>query len=187
MPTYIRYCPACREEYQPHMTQCLDCGGVLEERMEGEPPRYHAMPEAEAEAESGLPPGEYRRVGDGGLPAHVVEPLVKGFVEAGIPVKVESTGYGLCLSVRDEDRAEVIAALERRGVIPIQPDAAVPAVAVEGGPCPACGGHLKPGIAECPECGLRLGAAACSRCEAELSPGDEICAACGHAQDSDAR
>lgn len=187
MATYIRYCRECREEYQPHMTQCLDCGGALAERLEGEAPQHQVMPEAEAERETSLPPGEYRRVGDGGLSAQVVEPLVKGFAETGIPVKVESTGYGLCLSVRDEDRAAVVAVLERQGVIPIQPDAAVPAVAAEGGPCPACGAHLKPGIVECPECGLLLGAAACERCEAGLSPADEVCPVCGHSRDQDAR
>ena len=185
MATYIRYCPACREEYQPHMTQCLDCGGVLAERLEGEAPVYRAMPEAEAEAENGLPPGEYRRVGEP-LPAHVMDPLVKGFAEAGVPVKLETTGYGLYLSVRDEDRAAVVAALEREGVIPVQPDAAAPAVAAEGGPCPACGARLEAGILECPECGLLLGGAACEKCEAELSPADEACPKCGQPRGEDA-
>ena len=187
MAASIRYCPACREEYQPHMTHCLDCGGDLALRLEGEAPVYRAVPEAEAETEASLPPGEYRRVGDAGLPARVVESLVEGFVAAGIPVKVESTGYGLCLSVRDEDRAAVVAALEREGVIPVQPDAAVPAVAAEGGPCPACGARLEPGIVECPECGLLLGGVACEKCEAELSPADEACPQCGQSRDEDAR
>ena len=56
------------------------------------------------------------------------------------------------------------------------------AVAAEGGPCPACGAHLEPGMVECPECGLLLGGVACQRCEAELSPGDEACPVCGHSR-----
>src|SRR6185503_548832 len=179
MASSIRYCPECREEYQPHMTRCLDCGGALEEGLEGQAPRDRATPQAEAEPETSLPPGEYRRVGES-LSAQVVDPLVKGFAAAGIPVKVESLGYGLWLSVRDEDRAAVVAVLEREGVIPVQPDATVPAVAAEGGPCPACGAHLEPKVVECPDCGLLLGAVACEKCEAELSAADETCPACGH-------
>ena len=186
MATYIRYCPACREEYQPHMTHCLDCGGALKERLDGEAPEYHPTPEGEAEGESRPPPGEYRRVGDGGLSAQVAEPLVRGFAEAGIPVRVESLGYGLCLSVRDEDRAAVVAVLVREGLMPNQPDETGPTVAAEGGPCPACGAHLDPGRVECPECGLLLRAAACEQCEAELSSDDEVCRGCGHPRDPEA-
>ena len=33
--TYVRYCPDCGEEYQPHMTQCIDCGTALKEKLDG--------------------------------------------------------------------------------------------------------------------------------------------------------
>src|SRR5437762_8069410 len=115
MAVYVRYCPECREEYQPHMTHCIDCGGALEERLDGESMEWGASPDAEPESSPNVPPGEYRRVADG-LTAQIVEPLVKLFVEAGIPVKVESSGYGLCLSVRAEDRSAVVGILEREGV-----------------------------------------------------------------------
>jgi len=184
MGAYLRYCPDCREEYQPHMTHCLDCGGPLKEKLDGEEVDYGALPDSAPEPEPGssLPPGEYRSVASG-LSAQVLEPVVKLLVEGRIPVKVESLSYGLTLSVRDEDRSAVIAILEREGAIPAQPDAASPAVAAEGGPCPACGSHLAPGTVECPECGLLLGSAGCDRCGAELSPTDEKCPACGHALD----
>jgi predicted amidophosphoribosyltransferase len=181
--TYLRYCPDCGEEYQPHMTRCIDCGSALKEKLDGESMEYAAPPEREPE--SSLPPGDYGRVA-AGLSAQVVEPLVRVFVEAGIPVKVESIGYGLCLSVRGEDRSAVVAILEREGVIPIQPEATTPAVAAEGGPCPACGSNLEPGTVECPECGLLLGGAACESCGAELSPTDQACPACGRSPDEEA-
>ena len=126
-----------------------------------------------------MPPGDYAKVADV-ISAQAAEPVVKLFVAARIPVKVESSGYGLSLSSRREDRAAVLAILEREGVIPKQSDA--PAVAAEGGPCPACSTHVKAGTVECPECGLLLGAV-CEGCGAELSSSDEACPACGHRLD----
>src|SRR2546428_10671963 len=89
MAAYVRYCPDCGEEYQPHMTQCLDCGAALKERLDSM--ESDASPEAEPAPNPNVPPGEYRRVADG-LTAQIVEPLVKLFVEAGRPVDVGSTG-----------------------------------------------------------------------------------------------
>ena len=104
--TYVRYCPDCGEEYQPHMTQCLDCGTALKEKLDGaETPEMNAPPEVEPAPR--LPPGDYERVADG-LTAQSVEPVVKLFVSERIPVKVESSGYGLRLSARREDRAAVV-------------------------------------------------------------------------------
>jgi hypothetical protein len=180
MGAYLRYCPDCGEEYQPRMTHCIDCGSALEERLDGGAPAPE--PPTEREPEPHLPPGEYRRVADG-LSAQTVEPLVKLFVAARIPVKVESLGYDLRLSARPEDRPAVIAILEREGVLPKQPDEATPVVAADGGPCPACGTHIGPGTVECAECGLLLGSAVCESCGAELSPSDEACPACGHRLD----
>ena len=175
MDIYLRYCPDCGEEYQPHMTHCIDCGTALQERLEGHSPAYEPPPEPEPAP--ALPPGEYGRVASD-LSAQTVEPLVKLFVAAGIPVKVESAGYGLFLSARPEDRPAVVAILEREGVIPKQSDETA-VVAADGGPCPACGTHVSPGTFECPECGLLLGASACEKCGEALSPADETCPSCG--------
>jgi hypothetical protein len=174
--TYLRYCPECGEEYQPHVTHCLDCGSPLKEKLEGEVVVLEAPLE---ETAPDLPPGEYARVAHG-LSAGTAEPLVRLFVAAGIPVKVESVGYGLTLSARLEDHPAVIAILEREGVLPAQPDGSAPAIAQEGGPCPACGASLAPGIVECAECGLTLGGSGCENCGAELGPTDESCPACGY-------
>jgi hypothetical protein len=175
MNAYLRYCPECGEEYQPHMTRCIDCGAALKEKMDGDAVVLEAPRE---EPEPNLPPGEYGQVAHG-LAAQTAEPLVRLFVAARIPVKVESTGYGLTLSARPEDRPAVIAILEREGVLPIQPDATAPAVAKDGGPCPACGVQIRPGTVECAECGLLLGGASCESCGAELSPTDPSCPGCG--------
>ena len=177
MNTYLRYCPECGEEYQPHVTRCIDCGSPLKEKLEGEAVVLEAPREEEPAPD--LPPGEYGRVAHG-LTANTAETLVRLFVAARIPVKVESIGYGLTLSARPEDHPAVIAILEREGVLPSQPDSSSPAVAQEGGPCPACGASLKPGIVECAECGLALGGSGCENCGAELDPADESCPACGH-------
>ena len=174
MEAYLRYCPDCGEEYQPHMTLCLDCGSALQDKLDRDAPEHDAPPEVAPS----VPPGDYRKVADS-LSAQTVEPLVRLFIEAGIPVKVESIGYGLCLSARREDRSAVFEILEREGVIPRQPDATTPVVETDGGPCPACGVHIGPGTVECPECGLLLGGADCESCGAELSPTDHACPACG--------
>jgi double zinc ribbon protein len=175
---YLRWCPACGEEYQPHMTRCLDCAVALEDKLEGaslsdEPPPV---------VESSLPPGDYRVIA-AGLSAPRVETLVQSFISAGIPVKVESAGYALRLSARNEERSAALAILEGEGVIPRQPDPSEPAVAAAGGPCPACGKEIGPGTLECAECGLRLGGGVdCESCGVELSPDDAACPACGHPQ-----
>jgi Double zinc ribbon len=175
---YLRWCPECGAEYQPHMTRCLDCGGPLRDKPEGasfpeEPPPLE---------EPSLPPGDYGVIATG-LSSTAVEALVQGFIAAGIPVKVESAGYGLRLSARREELSAALAFLEREGLIPRQPDASEPVVAADGGPCPACGVDIRPGTLECAECGLRLGdAAACEACGGEVSPEDATCPACGHPQ-----
>jgi hypothetical protein len=176
MDTYLRYCPDCLEEYKPHVTHCIDCGSPRKEKLAGEEVVFEAPRE---EAAPDLPPGEYTRVAHG-LSAKTAELLVRLFVAARIPVKVESVGYGLTLSARLEDHPAVIAILEREGVLPAQPDSSAPTVAQDGGPCPGCGASLEPGIVECAECGLSLGGSGCANCGAELGPTEESCAACGH-------
>ena len=177
MDAYLRYCPDCGEEYQPHMTKCVECGGVLQDMREGHVPETPPAPEIEPT----LPPGEYVLVADG-LSRELVETVVRRLVEARIPVKVGTRGHGLNVSARDEDRAAVVAALERAGAIPEQPEAGAPAVATDGGPCPACGTSVPAGTVECPECGLRL-SAACENCGADPGGEDHVCRACGEPLD----
>ena len=146
-------------------------------------PENASLPEeVPAVEEPSLPPGDYGVIASG-LSAAAVEALIHGFISAGIPVKVEPAGSGLQLSARGEERSAALAILEREGLIPRQPDPSEPAVAADGGPCPACGVDIRPGTLECAECGLRLGGpAACEACGGEVSTEDAACPACGHPQ-----
>ena len=177
MTIYLRYCPACGEEYQPHMTHCIECGGVLKEKLDdGQWPERRRAEEREAEA--GLPPGDYQKLVI--VPPSTATALMPSFLEAGIPIKVEPSPHGLRLSARAEDRSAAMSILEEEGVLPRQPDHSEPAVAAEGGPCPACGQTVRPGTSECPECGLALsGHAGCESCGEPLAPDDHVCPSCG--------
>jgi hypothetical protein len=175
MEVYLRYCPGCGEEYQPHMVTCVECGTALEDLVEGE--EKEVLRPQEAALEDDLPPGEYRV-----LQAHIwpTPDLMREFAKAGVPVKVGPSRQGVTLQVRDEDRAAAIALLEAQGELPKQPDAGDPAVGEQGGPCPACGTAIRPGTPECPECGLVLtGDIGCDACGSTAAPVDGLCPSCG--------
>jgi len=178
MEVYVRYCPVCREEYQPHLTRCLDCGGPLDDKREGESPDSQ-QPELE---EPSLPLGDYRTIAEG-ISASAATLLVEQFIAARIPVKVESVGFNLRLRARVDDVPAALAILEREGIVPRQPETLDPVVATEGGPCPACGTQVAPGTDECPECSLQFaGTAGCESCGGEVAPTDQACPACGQPQ-----
>jgi len=161
------------------MTECLDCGTALQDKVAGASMPEAPPPPADSMQESSLPPGDYHVIATG-VSAQVAESLVQRFVSAGIPVRVDPAGYHLRLSARDEERAAAVAILESEGVLAAAPDPGAPAVGAEGGPCPACGHPIPPGTRECGECGLQLGdAAACPSCDVEVSPDDTTCPACG--------
>jgi hypothetical protein len=165
------------------MTRCVECGTALKDMLEDEAPQYDP-PKPPASEEPLLPPGEYRSIA-GSLSSSMVSSLMRHFDAAGIPIKVESHGYTLRLSAREEDVPAAMAILAREEVVPKQPDATEPAVATEGGPCPACGTEIEPATSDCPECGLSLGGGplSCEGCGAELSPADLACPACGRRQE----
>lgn len=107
MEVYLRYCPDCGEEYQPHMTRCIECGAALRDLLEGEVPDVAAQ----RPVEPSLPPGDYRELIDG-LAGSTAHRLVQLCASAGIPVKVASARSGLGLSARAEERPAVLAILE---------------------------------------------------------------------------
>lgn len=95
----IRFCPACGEEFQPHILTCLDCGAETLEGFEGQEP------------------AERRRL---------------------------AAARKKTAPEREEEKAV--------------PEADDEPQELELGVCPACGTKLGEGAAECPDCGLMVGA-----------------------------
>jgi hypothetical protein len=158
------------------MVTCIECGTPLKEMLEDQPPEY----DEPKGAEPLLPPGEYRPLASG-VESATASRVMRLFKKAGLPLKVESHGYTMVLSVREEDVPSAVAILQRAGVLPELPDGSETAVAAEGGPCPACGTQVAAGTEQCPECGLQLSAAdePCAKCGRTLAATDEDCPDCG--------
>jgi hypothetical protein len=135
------------------MTACIECGTPLKEMLEDQPPEYDPRPAEEPL----LPPGDYAPIASG-VEAGTASRLMKLFLRARIPLKVESHGYTMLLSARSEDLPAALGILQREGVLPEPVSGSDRAVATEGGACPACDADVVAGSLECPDCGLRLGA-----------------------------
>ena len=172
MPTHVRICRDCGEEYRPDVVRCADCGGELEDRFEGqeEPPAPGA---ATGEPAPSTPPVRALFV-----TSHAADlvPMAERLREAEIeyrlaeaPGRVEGapSRYGLFVSEEDADDAlKALADVDAHG-------SAEAAQSVEAGfdkeqgylECPACGTRTSAGTGECPECGLALGAG-----EGEVEP-----------------
>lgn len=160
----------------PHVVNCSDCGAPLVSAVEGE----------ETPAPAGAPPpeapAEYVSVVSG-LTSEAAAEAARHFAAAGIAfaTALDARRGGMRLGVGRERVREAMEILEREDIVPRQPDSAEGAVALEGGPCPACGEHVLPGTAECPGCGLHLSSPApeCGHCGAELDPAFDACPECG--------
>jgi len=122
-PIPIRVCPSCGSEFQPHVTQCLDCGTPTVAGWEGmtEGLVRDADPEDEAHASSAP---------WGSTSADSEEPEPRGVGRSGR--KPQAWTW----SARDEG--------DPRGLegerIPIRA-------------CPACGSEFQPHVLECLDCG----------------------------------
>lgn len=165
--TFIRHCPRCQSDYEPHISQCGDCGGSLEERVEG---MEVSAPAAPALPPDTLPPGDYETFYFSRENADL-DPLAERLTGRGIPFRIEPISVGpACgnraptryeLRVRDLDREAAGEELCRVMGEGIEPEDALsldrsfdPASGYRQ--CPACSKELVPGTAECPECGLTL-------------------------------
>jgi ribosomal protein L32 len=167
MPTHVRVCRDCGEEYRPGVVRCADCGGELEDRFEGS--EGVAAPPPARDEPAPAPP-DYRALFMTSHAADLV-PMAERLRDAGVeyrlaeaPGRVEGapSQYGLFVSEENVDAAqralhEVVASQAGGDAAP----------GVEAGfdkeqgylECPACGTKTAAGTAECPECGLVLGAA----------------------------
>jgi predicted amidophosphoribosyltransferase len=175
----IRRCPECGEEFMPHVVNCSDCGTPLVSAYEGEePPAAAGAPPPED-------PAEYVSVVSG-LTSEAAAEAARHFAAAGIAfaTALDARRGGLRLGVARARVREAMEVLEREGIVPRQPDSAEGAVALEGGPCPACGDPVQPGTAECPGCGLHFSSPVpqCEHCGADVDPAFDACPECGREQ-----
>ena len=166
---HVRVCRDCGEQYRPEIARCSDCGGELADRYED---AGGSAVEAGASV-AAADPGEPRLETVGlfwSLKAQDLVSLADPLVAAGIAVQIvarpggdEERPRGFELRVRPEDQAAArvaLAAVLEAGTLatPLRGrEAAFPPETGEAH-CPACSAELRPGIGECPDCGLGLGA-----------------------------
>jgi len=156
-PVAVRWCPACDVEFQPQVQTCSDCGGRLEDSVEGaEHPRVAEREEDDAPP---APPEDWVSI-LGGLSGAESTEAADALSEAGIEFDItvkRRQGLDIVVSPADAPRAAAVLAAVGLAAPPIDPAAAV--VGETGGPCPACGTVVAAGAEECPECGLVVGSA----------------------------
>lgn len=172
----IRACRDCGEEYRldAQVEECVDCGGPIETHEEGEAQGQPPPPAAQVAA-------PYRRL-YGADRASDIEPMAKALGGAGVPFAVRNGRhtFELWIPAPETARAREVLA-EWLGPPPTESDENFD---LESGHarCPACDTELAKGAAECPECGLAVGAMEpthCLDCEASLEPGQDRCPSCG--------
>lgn len=157
------YCPQCKGEYRAEIQSCADCGlalvsGVL----------LLARQEERVSRPDEIDPAEPVVVVRKG-PILQMKALQATLRAQGLPAVVAREAGGCCgcrgpevlLQVREEDLAEVMAALEReyrQSTGLADHDARFAGAVCDGGEaeavCPACGCRFPPGSSECPDCGL---------------------------------
>jgi hypothetical protein len=145
-PALYRYCPACDEEFRTGVERCSDCGGALEDRLEG----GDAPPDGDDDPETDAATWIDVHVAERSAEAHVI---ARRLAREGIPYRVDAKGQGTFVLSVPEAAAPAAKAVLPREAAP-DPDG----FDVEKGyeQCPACGSADVAGRPECPECGLTL-------------------------------
>ncbi|HEX5759140.1 MAG TPA: hypothetical protein VF121_08095 [Thermoanaerobaculia bacterium] len=150
----IQVCPRCGSEFQPHVTECLDCGTATEARWDvpGAPP----APPPPAPTDFSLPRDvEACSVRFGDLQA--ATELAVFLEERGVPCRVDSTQparrrhYHVLVAPEDQERAR---ALDREHLAAVVPEGEAVMTEPPPGHCPACGSRVPDEVLECPDCGL---------------------------------
>lgn len=178
--TPIRKCPECGEEFLPHVVNCSDCGALLVDAFEGA-----VMPGPDHDVPGAAPGQDYVGLLSGMEPELAAE-ASRQLTTAGIPFTIVShVSRGLRLGVAPGRVLEAMRVLQASGLVPEVPASSEGVVAVEGGPCPACGDHVPPGTGECPGCGLSLSGSGqeCRHCGADLDPAFDACPDCGRGRE----
>lgn len=165
MATEVRYrmCPACRGEYTPQASRCVDCDVELvwaDEWSEpaGEAPR--ALPPVGELACVRVAPLAWIRALSEALQergvAHRVEPARVEDAPEGQRPQVFGAAQLFGLWVPDEGLEEA-AGLDGRIAARLLPEEAPPLAEDDEEACPACGATLAADAVECPDCGLAFG------------------------------
>ncbi len=167
--SFVRHCPRCVSNYQPHLGECAECGGPLEDRLEGSTwAAEEAAPTTLPPAPSDLPPGNYETL----YFSYTVEdlqPVAQRLNRRGIPFRIDTLDQGGPMSrsryelqVRDQERQtareELLQVLG--GDISLEKARSLdqdfdPETGYRR--CPACSTQLNQGQGSCHDCGLMLG------------------------------
>ena len=150
---YIQVCPQCGSEFQPHVTQCIDCGGATETRLES-PLAGLAAPRAEHDDLSSPSEGEACSVRVGDFAA--ARDLAAWLEEHGVACRVRRLPvdrHHYAVWVAPED-LEAALALDRQQFAVQVPDAPEMPIELPADLCPACGARIAPTAPECADCGL---------------------------------
>jgi ribosomal protein L37E len=165
MPTHVRVCRECGEEYRPGVERCADCGGELEDRFEEQGQEAPAAPKRASDEPAPSPPPVHMLH----VTSHAADlvPMAERLREAGIdyrlaeaPGRVEGAPSRYGLFVSEENAAEAQKVLGELVASPTGAGADAGFDKEQGYlECPACGTKTETArTAECPECGLVLGA-----------------------------
>lgn len=156
----VHYCLACREEFRPDIERCSDCGGPLVPHDDTAPPPHD---EGDADGPEALE-GELATVVRVDRALHL-DPLIERLAGNHVLARVDRHGNEFSLvvaaaelgSVR-ELLADLLPAVpDLQGHVPDGPPEGFDPEAGAYTRCPACDEPLR-GHAECPACGLALGA-----------------------------
>ena len=145
---HVRVCVECGEEYRPDIVACADCGGQLEDRHEDGDRTVVAQPAGSAPG----PDAAFTETVSQAKAATDLTADADSLIEAGLEVRVRPVpegGYRLLVTAPDLERAlSILGLLAEEGA---------PSAEGTAQSCPACGVAVRPGVVECPECGLGLG------------------------------
>jgi hypothetical protein len=152
---YIQVCPRCGSEFQPHVTQCIDCGGATETRWDD---GLSTSPEAApVEPDELSVPSEDEacsvRVGDFDSARDLAAWLEEHGVACSVTRELADRRHYYVVWVAPEDLERALA-LDREEFAARVPDAPDMPIELPPDRCPACGAGLPPTAPECPECGL---------------------------------
>ncbi len=161
----VRHCPRCQSDYRPDMAACAECGGPLEDRPEGEDPRFRPPPRGVLPEGSELADGDLRSIYFS-RDVRQLQALADRLARRGVACRIQGSAEG-CKSPRydllvsEAQRQVSLDELQKTFGDDLPGDdlgAAERSFDPSQGylRCPACGANLAAGAPECSDCGLAL-------------------------------